>query len=268
MVRRSRQQRRVTLRETAFPASWVSMLKRNVPVYVRLPSTLRHQLHGHIQIFLAEKDFEGCGGLVITDEIRVTIAAQACLLLLNRETTFFPGVTTILVYPETYVAPQTRYDGVVESVSEDIRAGESWHRGPVVLSWADVMRGTAYYGSAHNVVLHEFAHKLDEENEHAEGLPTLADPAQQKKWAEVLGREYLQLQASADRDEPTVLDHYGATSPSEFFAVATETFFETPIALKQRHPQLYEQLGKFYNINPASWRGKTSDPGTPRQTAR
>ncbi len=223
-------------------------------VYARLPHELRNQLHGHINVFVAEKEFEGCDGLVITDEICATIAAQACLLLLNRETNYFPGVTTILVYPETYVAPQTHYDGMVETHGGDIRAGESWHRGPVVLSWGDVQRGTAHHGAAHNVVLHEFAHKLDDENAYSDGLPVLAEPEQHRTWAEVLGREYRQLCEAAERDEPTVLDPYGANSPAEFFAVATETFFETPVPLKERHPLLYEELRKFYRVDPFAWR--------------
>jgi MtfA peptidase len=224
-----------------------------VPIYRRLPRELREQLHGHINVFLGEKEFEGCGGLTLTDEIRVTIAAQACVLLLNRETDYFPGFRTVLVYPETYVAPGTHIDGPIETHGEDIRAGESWHRGPVVLSWGDVMRGTSAHGAAHNVVLHEFAHKLDEENEHSDGLPVLPDSAQQKTWAEVLGREYHALQAAAEKGGDSVLDHYGATSPAEFFAVATETFFETPVALKGKHALLYEELKKFYNVDPFRW---------------
>lgn len=252
-LRYFRLQHRNTLRSASFPAEWIRILKRNVPLYRRLPDKLRNQLHAHINIFLHEKEFEGCGGLTLTDEIRLTIAAQACFLLLNRETAYYPGLKTILVYPETYVAPGMHRDGPIETHGEDVRAGESWHRGPVVLSWGDIQRGTSYHGAAHNVVLHEFAHKLDEENEHADGLPVLTDPMQQKTWAEVLGREFRALQVAADQGEDSVLDHYGATSPAEFFAVATETFFEAPVALGEKHPLLYNELRKFFNVDPSRW---------------
>ena len=252
--RHFRRSKREKIFRRRFPQEWIDILARNVPLYRALPAPLRAQLHGHINVFLEEKTFVGCGGLEMSDEIRLTIAAQACVLLLNRITDYFPGFSTILVYPDTYVAREVVSDGMLETVEEHARAGESWHRGPVVLSWGDVMH-SADDAAAENVVLHEFAHKLDEENETLDGLPVLDDQSQYASWAEVFSREFDALKASIERGEPGLLDDYGAESPSEFFAVVTETFFQRPAELSARHPQLYEQMRRFYNVDPASWGG-------------
>lgn len=250
-----RRSRRNKLLSKPLPPDWGRILERNVPLYSLLPENLREQLHGRINLFLDEKTFIGCGGLAITDEIRLTIAGNACILLLKRDKRCFPGFSSILVYPDTYVAPQTRYDGWVKTPDVSARAGESWQRGPVVLSWADVMRGTDNGHGGQNVVLHEFAHKLDEENAIMDGLPVLSDSTQYAEWARVLTREYESLQDSIELGTPSVLDDYGATSPAEFFAVATETFFEKPLQMITTLPELYGQLKRFYNLDPARWHG-------------
>ncbi len=235
------------------PPDWIKILECNVPLYLLLPQNLRKELHGWINIFLDEKDFIGCAGLEITNEIRITIAGNASILLLKRDKRCYPGFTSILVYPDTYVAKEIKYDGLVAVHEDSARAGESWHRGPIVLSWADVMRGTLDQSDGHNVVLHEFAHKLDEENEIMDGLPVLRDRTHYAEWTEVLTREYDLLQSRVDRGTNTVIDSYGAVSPPEFFAVATETFFEKPLQMKNKLPELYEQLERFYNLDPAAW---------------
>lgn len=250
MFRRSKREKAFNRR---FPEAWIRILERNVPLYRALPKALRSQLHSHVNVFLEEKTFVGCGGLQISDEIKVTVTAQACMLLLNRITDYYPGFTTILVYPDTYVAREVMTEGMLETVEEHARAGESWHRGPVVLSWEDVLRSADGEFTGENVVLHEFAHKLDEENERLDGLPVLGDRGQYNSWARVLKSEFESLKESIERDEPTILDDYGAESPSEFFAVATETFFERPRDMAAHHPQLYEQLRRFYSVDPASW---------------
>jgi Mlc titration factor MtfA (ptsG expression regulator) len=237
-----------------FPDAWIDILERNVSIYRGLPQSMRSQLHGHVNVFLEEKVFVGCGGLEISDDIRVTIAGYACLLLLNRITDYYPGFTTILVYPDTYVAREVMRDGELETVEEQARAGESWHRGPVVLSWEDVRRADDRTHRGENVALHEFAHKLDEENERLNGLPVLADRRQYASWAEVFSREFDALKRSVERGEPTLLDSYGAESPSEFFAVVTEAFFQRPRELTLRHPLLYEQMRRYFNLDPASWK--------------
>ena len=236
------------------PPDWIQILEKNVSIYSLLPQNLREELHGRINIFLDEKEFIGCAGLQISNEIRVTIAGNACILLLKRDKRCFPRFTTILIYPDTYVSREVKSDGLVVVHEESVRAGESWYRGPVVLSWADVMRGSLNNSDGHNVVLHEFAHKLDEENEIMNGLPVLRDSSHYAEWAEVLSKEFDSLLIRVDRGTNLVIDAYGAVSPSEFFAVATESFFEKPLLMKNKLPDLYQQFRRFYNLDPAAWR--------------
>lgn len=239
------------------PSGWIQILEDNVPLYSLLPENLKDELHGRINIFLDEKEFIGCRGLQMSDEIRITISGNACILLLKRDKRCFPRFTTILVHPDTYVAKQVTYDGLVEVHDDNIRSGESWHRGPVVLSWADVIHGSLNSDDGHNVVLHEFAHKLDEENEIMNGLPVLRDSSHYADWAKVLSKEYDSLLIRVEHRANSVIDAYGAVSPAEFFAVATESFFEKPLQMKQKLPELYEQFKIFYNMDPAEWRNKS-----------
>ncbi len=212
----------------------------------------RDELEGHVQVFLGEKTFEGCAGLEITDEIRVTIAAQACLLLLHRETDYFPELVSILVYPHTYVANTNAYlaSGITVS-DQQARLGES-EPGVVVLAWDAVRRSATDPHAGGNVTLHEFAHQLDQEGGRADGSPALATRAMYTAWAHVLGDEFAQLVSDVDRHRASDINAYGATNPAEFFAVVTEAFFEKPIQLKRRHPPLYDQLALFYRQDPAA----------------
>lgn len=235
-------------------SDWIQILENNIPIYSNLPTKLIDELHGRINIFLDEKEFFGCKDLEITDEIRVTIAGSACILLLKRDKHCFPGFTTILVYPDTYVSQEVRYNGNIEINHESVRAGESWYRGPVVLSWNDVLHGTKKNSDGFNVVLHEFAHKLDEENEIMDGLPVLRQREHYAEWAEVLSKEYESFQMRVNNGTNTVIDEYGAVSPVEFFAVATESFFEKSEHMKKNIPDLYQQLKRFYGLDPAEWR--------------
>lgn len=248
------ERRRERLRKRALPQGVAEILSRNVGLYSRLPEDLREQLHGHINVFLDEKRFRGVGGQEILPEVAVTIAGTACMLLLNRDPSYFPGFSTILVYPDTYEADQVDYDGTLETRRRSRRAGESWHRGPVVLSWSDALQGAVRAGDGYNVVLHEFAHKLDEENSGTNGQPILHAAGHYREWAEVLGREYRAFADRVSSRKNKVIDEYGLTSPAEFFAVATESFFEKGVAMQRRLPDLYEQLRKFYSVDPASWR--------------
>lgn len=235
------------------PGAWSRILERNVPYYQRLPVEDQRELVGLVQIFLAEKEFEGCGGLEITDEIRVTIAAQACVLLLHRATDLYPMLQTILVYPHTYVAPENFHnpDGTVSEGGE-ARLGESWFRGPLVLSWDDVLQAAHDVRDGHNVVFHEFAHQLDSETGSTDGAPVLPKRSMYIAWARVLGGEYSALLDALEHHRQTVIDEYGATNPAEFFAVVTECFFENAVSLKTRHPGLYSQLVSFYKQDPAA----------------
>lgn len=249
--------RREKLQAKPFPASWLESLQRNVAVFGRLPEADRAELEGHIQVLLAEKNFEGAGGLQMTDEIRVTIAAQAAILLLRREAEYFPRLRSIVVYPGAFVVDHRQLvpEGGFIVEGPQTRLGESWEHGTVVLSWDDVRWGAADPDDGHNVVLHEFAHQLDREDGATDGVPLLdEDPA---RWVGMLRDELGQLRASIDGGEPTVLDDYGAEGPAEFFAVAVETFFERPRELRAQHPRLYAALRRFFNQDPAEW---TTEP--------
>ncbi len=248
-----RRRRHESIRRRPFPAAWRAIIEKNVPYAACLPPADREELAGHVQVFLAEKRFEGCGGLQITDEVRVTIAAQACVLLLHRQTEYYPQLVSILVYPTTYLVPGGRRtaDGLVSDTPEP-RLGESWARDVVVLAWDSVLRGAADIHDGHNVVLHEFAHQLDQESGAGDGAPILARRSMYVAWARVLGHEFAELVREAERNQPTLLDQYGATNPAEFFAVVTETFFERPRQLRSKHPALYLQLQQFYRQDPAA----------------
>jgi Mlc titration factor MtfA (ptsG expression regulator) len=252
----STKSRRLKLRATLFPPEWHGILHRRFPLLACLSPADQRELEGHIQVFLAEKQFEGCDGLVITDEIRVVIAAQACLLLLHRETDYYPDLQSILVYPGTY------YSRVTEEDEKESRgfAGQSWQRGPLILAWDAVQGGVSNRSDGMNVVFHEFAHRLDNEDDRVDGLPVLEAKgslserlSRYRSWAKILSKEYEQLQRASVEGQKSVLDEYGATDPAEFFAVATECFFEKPRQLRQKHPQLYDELKRFYQQNPAEW---------------
>jgi Mlc titration factor MtfA (ptsG expression regulator) len=250
-----KRRRRQRIRATPFPAEWVEIMERNVPLYGSLPDEDRRELQGLVQIFLAEKHFEGCGGLELTDEIRVTIAAQACLVLLHRHTTIYPRLITVLVYPDAYVSRSTESIGEGTFLEgESVRLGESWPSGVVVLSWDDVRRGASGIDDGHDLVLHEFAHQLDREDGAINGAPLLERGSQYAAWARVLGAEYQRLRRDRWLGRRTVLDQYGATDPAEFFAVATEAFFTKPNVLRKRHPELYEELKSYYRQDPARLR--------------
>ncbi|MCG6879038.1 MAG: zinc-dependent peptidase [Deltaproteobacteria bacterium] len=248
-----KKKRRERIRNGPFPEAWANILEKHVAYYHLLTPEDQAELRGHIQVFLDEKAFEGCDGLEINDEIRVVIAAQACILLLHRETDYYPTLNSILVYPHQYFSPGIRKlsEGVVAEGLEG-RLGESWYRGPVVLSWDDVRRTAHDHLDGHNVVFHEFAHQLDSESGANEGAPLLPRRSMYIAWARVLGNEYAHLISELDHHHNTDLDAYGATNPAEFFAVVTEAFFENPVQLKQRHPRLYEQLALFFRQDPAT----------------
>lgn len=248
--------RRSRLLQTSLDVEDISIVKRHVPLYSRLPKELQITLQGCINYFLDEKVFVGCENLEVTHQIKLVIAANACLLIVNRDKKYFPGFESILIYPSAFVGKQVRYDGLIEVHEDSTRSGESWHRGPIVLSLQDVMQGSMTAQDGHNVVLHEFAHKLDEENGVMDGLPILRNISDYKQWAEVLTREYDEFLVRVGKGKNKVIDEYGAVSAPEFFAVATESFFEKSKPMKQKLPELYQQLQMFYGLDPAQWRSE------------
>jgi len=276
---RWRSWRRQAWARRPFPAAWRTILRRRVPLYRQLPADLQQQLRRRILVFLAEKPFLGCAGLEITDEMRVTIAAQACLLRLNGGEAMFPELRQILVYPGAFLVDRVHAaPGGVLRDERRVLAGESWSQGQVILSWQDVLDGARVVDDGHNVVLHEFAHQLDQETGSANGAPRLGSRAAHARWAQVMGGEFAALQAriraregarsraqaewswlgtSSDgpaAPEPAdLISDYGATNEAEFFAVVTEVFFEQAPALAGRHPALFELMRDYYQVDPRHW---------------
>jgi MtfA peptidase len=242
------------LKSRLFSPLWKAIIENNLPIYAQLSPSDRQRLQGHIQVFLAEKQFIGCSGLQVTEEMKLTIAAVACLLLLNERGEYFPKLRSILIYPSTYfVTETTRTGNYIVEETRVARLGESWTNDQLVLSWEQVQQDTRNWQDGHNVVLHEFAHQLDQEDGKAEGVPILSRRSDYPMWAQVMTAAYQQLCHDVQRGVKTVMDSYGTTNPTEFFAVATETFFEKPHQLQQQHPALYQMLQNYYQIDPVDF---------------
>lgn len=249
------ERRRARWRGLPFPAPWRRILRRRVPLVAALPPPLQWKLKGQIQALLAEVPIIGCRGLVVTDEMRVTIAAQAALLLLGR-TTRFENLRQVLLYPDTFVAErEATLAGGVQQPQRHALAGESWQQGQVILAWDAVRDGAALTDDGQNVVLHEFAHQLDQAHGHANGAPAQPTAAHAQQWAQVFGAAWAQLQASLRNGGASCLGPYAATSEAEFFACATEVFFERPHALRAEYPALHAVLAHYYGVDPAHWTG-------------
>lgn len=238
-----------------FPGNYSRILRRNIPAYAGMPPHLQLQLKRLIRQFLHEKKFIGCDGFRMNDEVRVTIAGKACMLLLNRPARVFPDLKLILVYPSTFIAPRTELGagGVVTHANQTL-SGESWSDGRVILAWDHVQQKNADSVHGHNVVLHEFAHQLDSETGAPNGAPQLTSKARYQRWSAVMMHEYRKLQQAAAYHMESVLDYYGATSPAEFFAVATEAFFEKSWSMAESHPELFAELREYYRVDPREWR--------------
>lgn len=242
------------IQQQPFPSAWRQILKHRMPYFRALPADLQLQLKKLIQVFVAEKQFVGCAGLEVTDEMKVTIAAQACLLLLNKPPHFYPKLKQILIYPAAFVVPVQHSDSAgVLSETAQVRLGESWQTGQIVLSWVDTLQSAAICNDGHNLVIHEFAHQLDQLKGQATGAPLLRSSEAYQQWALVLSREFDQLQRQLAQGLPTLFDSYAATNPAEFFAVISEVFFEQPDLFAAQHPALYQQLRSFYALDPLSW---------------
>jgi Mlc titration factor MtfA (ptsG expression regulator) len=228
------------------------MIRRWIPAWAQLTAPERARLEELVRVFLLKKRFEGCGGFNLTDEMRIAIAANACLLALGRPGTPYPRLVTVLLYEKPFVST-VKHDlgeGVIEEYEEE-RTGEAWEHGSVILAWEEI-KGDREAHDGHNVILHEFAHLLDLEAGGFDGAPGVGDKAAHEAWAKVFRREYDDLIRASEAGEETLLDDYGATDPAEFFAVATECFFGEPLALRTRHPKLYRQLQRYFNQDPAA----------------
>ena len=237
-----------------FKKEWRKIIQQRMPYFRKMPADLQLQLKQHIQVFIAEKEFVGCNGVVITDEIKITIAAQACLLLLNRKTNYYPKLQTVLVYPSAFVKQQhTRSGDGIYFTQKLVLAGESWDFGKVVLSWQDTLEGAEIPDDGRNVVIHEFAHQLDQEDGSANGAPILDSGQSYQCWSEIFSEQFELLKKQANTGARSLFDYYGATNPAEFFAVATEVFFEQSKQFNHQHPKLYRQLTQYYKVDPMQW---------------
>ena len=239
-----------------FKEEWVELLERDVPLYGVLPEELRVSLHGQIARFIESTRFEGCNGLELTEAMILTVAAQACMLVLNREGEPYPELRTVYLYPTTFSSVRKTQDALgIVTENRVSRLGESWETGTVILAWDSVERGARNIHDARNVAFHEFAHQLDHEDGQTDGAPSLPCRVSYRSWARVFSENYADFHRMLEAGKRTLIDPYGATNPAEFFAVATETFFEKPKQLKRRRPELYAELGRFYGLDPAEWMG-------------
>lgn len=256
MRRGARGRRRRRLLSLPLSEERRALLTSLVPPYRRMPDGMRRELEGLVQVFLAEKRFEGCGGLEISEEMRVAIAGFACILLLGRPTDFYRRLISILVYPTAFhVRSEIPMGSHVAVEARDTHLGESWEYGTLVLSWDEVLSATLGNDFTQNLVYHEFAHQLDLENGAEDGVPGLRDRALAREWASVLRREYEELRIEAERGDETFLDPYGLEHPAEFFAVATEAYFLDPKGMRRDHPELFRVMNAYFRVDPTPWAG-------------
>ena len=251
--------RRQRIRRQPFPPAWRDILRRRMPAFAQMPADVQLRLKKLAQVLIAEKPFIGCAGLVVTDEMRVLVSVQAALLLLRRGAGYFPQLRQVLIYPGAFVVDRSNA-GAAGLVHQERRAlaGESWQQGQVLLSWQDVLAGAADPHDGHNVVIHEFAHQLDQESGAANGAPWLREPARRARWAQVLGHEFQALQERLAQEESGLIEPYAATNAAEFFAVVSELFFEKPAELALAHRALFAEFCGYYGVNPMHWIGSTA----------
>ena len=233
--------RRKRLAKREFPEQWLALLDEHVPFYAGLGDDVREKFHVYLKTFVWEKHFIGAGGQEIDDEVRVVVSAAAVRLVLHLGLKYYDRLTEIIVYPSHYKHPD-KDDGVV--------FGEAHTWGTVVLSWDAVRHGLSNPRDGHDTATHEFAHVLDVKDGSFDGTPGLRGFGDYQPWAKVMSKNFLRLRAKKAKQRKT-LRSYGATNEAEFFAVATETFFEKPDRMREKLPDLYEQLKRFYGFDPA-----------------
>jgi Mlc titration factor MtfA (ptsG expression regulator) len=246
-----RRHRRQRVLAAPYPEGWETVLGTNVKHYSLLGEAERARLRDDLRILVAEKEWEGCGGLSVTEEMQVTIAAQASLLLLGIEHDYFASVLSVLVYPATFQIPRSRWRDREPLV--DGMDGQAVQRGPVILAWDAVLAEGKDPRCGHNVVIHEFAHQLDFLDGYFNGAPGSHDPRQAERWYRVMTREYRRLQRNLDLGRGTFFGPYAGTNEGEFFAVVSERFFTRPAPLRRWHSDLYEVLAEYYRVDPCAW---------------
>lgn len=255
----TRRRRRRWLAE-AFPDVWNEWLERNVWQYSHLDEARRKRVHEFVQVLFREKDWVGGNRLVVTDEMRVTVAGQAALMILGFERPwYFDRLKTIIIYKGEYAAtPQSTSDLILGGFNLpeeqfDARLGESWQGGPIVLAWQAVLHEGRNPWCGRCVVIHEFAHHMDGLDGTTDGAPPMTDYRFEKEWYRVTTAEYDQLVEQAQRGERSLIDKYGATNHAEFFAVTAECFFTKPHELSRDHSTLYLALVRLFGQDPREW---------------
>ncbi len=228
------------------------IVEEAVPLIRRLPPELRKALDGKMALFRHQVRFIGCNGLEVTEEMELAIAAQACVLVVNTDA-WYQTLRTILIYPGAFKSRRAERDGYVVTERETVRDGESWARGPVILSWKAAEQGASDDRDGHNVVFHEFAHQIDDASGRADGVPLLNKDQTFAEWARVFVDAFDRLKTNITHGHQSVIDPYGATGHEEFFAVSVEVFFERPHALKAEEPEVYDQLARLFRLDPGSW---------------
>jgi len=229
-----------------------AIVEKSVPLVRKLPAELRGKLEGKINVFLDQIEFIGCDGLEVTEEMQLSIATQACVLVVNSDA-WYANLRTILIYPGAFKSRTKEHDGYVVTERETVRVGESWARGPVVLSWAYARHGALDDKDGHNVVFHEFAHQIDNLSGHTDGAPVLNREQSFADWERVFVGAFKKHVRNVESGHRTIFGAYGAAGPEEFFAVAVEVFFERPAALQHEEPSVYQQLAGLFHLDPSAW---------------
>ncbi|NQX93747.1 MAG: zinc-dependent peptidase [Erythrobacter sp.] len=246
------QRKRDRLLATSLTPEQRMAIDRLVPLVNRMPPDLQVKLDGKINLFLDQVTFRGQNGLEVNEAMRLSIAAQACLLIVNS-TAWYDTIRTVLVYPSVFRTRRPMHDGQLVHERDFHMAGESWVRGPVVLSWDDALQGGLDADDGYNVVIHEFAHQLDSLTGHTNGIPMLSKGQDYEGWEKAMLQAFEKHVTRLQHGHPTLIDPYGATNHEEFFAEAIVTFFERPVELRHEEPALYAQLAKLLSLDPAGW---------------
>lgn len=237
-----------------FKREWVDYLQQNLPLYPKLPQKLRVRLHAKMGTFIQTTFFEGCNGLELDDEMILTVSAQACILALGHDGAPYPKLNTVLLYPTAFRKYAQRVGASGSIIRRKVTClGESWSNGTVILAWDSVQRGASNIFDGHNVTFHEFAHQMDALDGQTDGVPPMKNKEAYQTWAKVINEHANRFIDRVERKQKTLLDPYGAQNAAEYFAVATETFFEKPKQLKRKQPALYQELENFYQLDPAAW---------------
>ena len=248
----AKRRKRAELLATPLSSEQREVVAQLVPLVNRLPEPLRLQLEGKINLFLHQITFRGQNGVEVSEEMRLSIAAQACLLIVNSPV-WYDTLRNVLIYPSAFLTHRDTHDGYIVHENKHATLGESWARGPVILSWDHALHGGLNSEDGHNVVIHEFAHQLDALTGHTNGIPVLREGQAYAGWEKAMLDAFHDHVARVEVGSHTLIDPYGATNHEEFFAEAIVTFFERPHALRREEPALYGQLAQLLALDPAQW---------------